>query len=64
VREVGKAAGMVEVEVRHDNVLDGFGSDAQAGNLADRRAVRILVAAEIEAKEADLQARGVVVVKA
>jgi hypothetical protein len=50
VREIWKAARMIEVEVRHDNVADILGRVPEAFYLADGRAVRGLVAAEVQPK--------------
>jgi hypothetical protein len=63
VREVWQSAGVIEVEVRHHNVLDIRRGEAKAGDLANCRGVGIVTTAEIEAEELDLEGGRVVVVK-
>jgi hypothetical protein len=57
VREVRQAAGMVKVQMGHDDVPDVFGGAAEASDLADGGALRGIVTAEVESEEADLGRR-------
>jgi hypothetical protein len=63
VREVGKATGVIKVEVRHYDVPDGFRCVAEAGHLAHGGALRVVLNSEIESEEADHGRRAGVVVK-
>jgi hypothetical protein len=47
VGEIRQAAGMIEVQVRHDDMPDGFGCKAQAGDLAYGGLLRVVVNAEV-----------------
>jgi hypothetical protein len=57
VREVWQAAGMVKMQMGHDDVPDVFGGAAEASHLADGGALRVIVAAEVESEEANLGRR-------
>jgi hypothetical protein len=64
VRKVREAAGMVKVQMCHDDVLDGFGWIAESSELADGGVLRVRVNAEIKAKEPNHPRRVGVVMEA
>ena len=57
VREVWQAAGMVKVQMGHDDVPDVFGGAAEASDLTDGGALRVIATAEVESEEANLRRR-------
>jgi hypothetical protein len=57
VREVWQAAGMVKVQMGHDDVPDVFGGAAEASDLADGGALWVIVATEVESEEPNLGRR-------
>ena len=53
-RKVREAAGMVKVQMCHDDVTDGFGWIAESSELADSGGLWVGEAAKVKAEEANL----------
>jgi hypothetical protein len=64
VRKVREAAGMVKVQMCHDDVPDGFGWIAESGELADSGVLRVSVNPKGKAKEPNHPRRVGVVMEA
>ncbi len=62
VGEIRQAAGMVEVQVREDNVPHSLAWDPKAGELLHSRCARVAPQAEIQCEEADETGWALVVV--
>ena len=63
LREVRQPAGVIEMKVRHHNVLDLCRENPQPGQLANRCGIRIVTATEIEPKQSDFEGGRSVVVE-
>jgi hypothetical protein len=57
VREIREAAGMIKVQMGHDDMPDGFGWIAESGDLADGGALRVGVNTKVDLEESNHASR-------